>query len=235
MEDKEHRARKRIWKRRLRRVWRRWRGAILVVLVALVVRSAVADWNDVPSGSMCPSIIEGDRIFVNKLAYDLKLPFTRVRLARWDQPQRGDVVVFFGHEDGVRYVKRVVAVGGDVISMNRGKLRINGELARYQPLSEVPDPRSSLPSFPVQESIAGESRIVWLTPGTGSIQDFQPLQVPEGMYFVMGDNRDNSRDSRYFGFVPGDCIVGRATMVLLSLDREHHYKPRWDRFLEKMP
>jgi signal peptidase I len=218
-----------------RRFWKRWRGTLVVILIALTIRSAVADWNDVPTGSMCPAIIEGDRIFVNKLAYDLKVPFTRLRLARWGAPGRGDVVVFFGPEDGVRYVKRVVAVGGDTVAMRDGRLYINGQPGEYHLLSEIPDPRSRLHALPVEESVAGETRTVWMTPGSQSIRTFGPIDVPEGQLFVMGDNRDNSRDSRYFGLVPADCVVGRATMVLMSLDHEHHLRPRWDRFFEEMP
>ena len=97
------------------RFWRWVRPIIAVIVVLSAVRSSVADWNDVPTGSMNPTIVEGDRIFVNKLAYDLKVPFIQWRLARWSAPQRGDIIVFESPADGQRLVKRVVALSGDTI------------------------------------------------------------------------------------------------------------------------
>src|ERR1017187_10571202 len=90
---------------------------LILVLVMCALRSAIADWNDVPTGSMKPTILEGDRVFVNKLAYDLKVPFTTWHLAQWDNPKRGEVVVFFSPTDGVRLVKRVVGLPGDRIEL----------------------------------------------------------------------------------------------------------------------
>src|SRR5512135_1934600 len=99
---------------RLRHWWRKEiRPLLLLVLVVCSIRSSLADWNDVPTGSMNPTILEGDRIFVNKLAYDLKVPFTTWRLARWGGPARGDIVVFAAPEDGKRLVKRVIGLPGD--------------------------------------------------------------------------------------------------------------------------
>ena len=108
---------------RARRIWREWvRPVIPVVAVLLVVRSAVADWNDVPTGSMKPTILEGDRIFVNKLAYDLKVPFTGWSLWSFDGPGRGDIVVFFSPDNGTRMVKRVVGLPGDTLELRRNRL-----------------------------------------------------------------------------------------------------------------
>jgi len=100
-----------VWKKRLIWLWNEWiKSLLIVVLVVGGFRSAIADWNDVPSGSMKPTILEGDRIVVNKLAYDLKVPFTKWRIARWTKPQRGDIVVLFSPADGKRLVKRVVGL-----------------------------------------------------------------------------------------------------------------------------
>src|SRR5947209_20355024 len=100
-------------KARVRKIWREWVKPLLILLLVLFsVRSAVADWNDVPTGSMKPTIMEGDRIFVNKLAYDLRVPFLDWRLASWADPQRGDVVTFASPADGTRLVKRVVGLPG---------------------------------------------------------------------------------------------------------------------------
>src|SRR3954453_8779531 len=110
------------------------RPLLIMVLVLFAFRSAIADWNDVPTGSMKPTIIEGDRIFINKLAYDLKVPFTTWHLAQWSNPKRGDIVVFYSPHDEKRLVKRVVGLPGDLIEMKDEKLIINGEPVEYHPL-----------------------------------------------------------------------------------------------------
>ena len=109
------------------RLWQEWlRPLILVVAVMAPLRSAVADWNDVPTGSMKPTILEGDRVVVNKLAYDLKVPFTTWHLAQWDDPERGDIVVFWSPADGKRLVKRAVGIPGDKIELRDNMLVVNG-------------------------------------------------------------------------------------------------------------
>ena len=119
--------------RAARFLWREWIKPLgLVAIIVFPLKSAVADWNWVPSGSMKPTILEGDLVFVNKLAYDLKVPFTLQRLAEWDNPARGDIVVFFSPHDGMRLVKRVVAVPGDTIELRNNVLLLNGEAMAYE-------------------------------------------------------------------------------------------------------
>ena len=210
----------------MRSIWREWVfPALMVPAVIAPLRSAVADWNDVPSGSMIPTILVGDRIFVNKLAYDLKIPFTTWHLAKWADPQRGDIVVFRSPHDGTRLVKRVVGVPGDQIELRDDHLLINGQPASYA-LSHT----GSGPALVADETVSGKSHPVMIDPHLPAPRWFGPIQVPTGQYFVMGDNRDNSFDSRYFGFVPRDNIFGRATLVAMSFDRAHYFKPRFDRF-----
>src|SRR5258706_9616845 len=110
---------------------------ILMLLVVSSLRSALADWNDVPTGSMKPTIQEGDRVVVNKLAYDLKVPFTTIDIVKWGDPKRGDIVVLFSPVDGVRLVKRVVAVPGDKVEMKENQLFVNGQLAKQSPIAIV--------------------------------------------------------------------------------------------------
>jgi len=188
----------------------------------------------VPTGSMKPTILEGDRVYVNKLAYDLKVPFTTRHLAQWGNPQRGDVVVFFSPRDGQRLVKRVVGLPGDTIELRNNGLVLNGTPVAYQPIAEeavhdlaVADRASSV--FAV-EQLAGHPHAVAAIPSAAALRDFGPYLVPEGHYFMMGDNRDNSMDSRYFGSVERKRIVGRATAVAMSFDRENYWFPRWQRF-----
>src|SRR4028119_1252094 len=102
---------------------------LLMILIVSSLRSALADWNDVPTGSMKPTIQEGDRVVVNKLAYDLKIPFTTKAIAKWGDPQRGDIVVLFSPADGIRLVKRVVAIPGDQVELRDNQLLINGKVA----------------------------------------------------------------------------------------------------------
>lgn len=219
-------------------LWRGWiRPLAVVVLVVGSFRSAVADWNDVPTGSMKPTILEGDRIVVNKLAYDLKLPFTQIRLARWGEPERGDIVILYSPADGLRLVKRVVGVPGDRVAMRSDRLIVNGREVVYQPLGAAAIPGYQ-PSFPAPllavEDLPEREHAVMIIPGIAAQRSFAPLIVPHGEYFVMGDNRDESADSRVFGFVPRDAIVGRATAVAASVDPSDHYLPRWQRFFRTL-
>lgn len=225
------------WKRHGKILWGEWLKPLLIIgLVMFSFRSAVADWNDVPTGSMKPTILEGDRIFINKVAYDLKFPFTRWRLAQWKDPAWGDVVVLRSPEDGKRLVKRVVGLPGDVLEV-RGRILVrNGEPAVYRML-EIEGGMAYLDMEPppalYTEAFDGRKHPIMLR-GSG-LHPPGPFFVPEGTFFVMGDNRNNSRDSRYFGPVDRSAILGRATAVALSLDREHYYKPRWQRFFSNLP
>src|SRR5262249_31616827 len=122
--------------RKIGRVWRmRLQPIVLMILLVTSFRSAIADWNDVPTGSMKPSILEGDRILVNKLAYGLKIPFTNLHLLHWSAPQRGEIVVFNSPIDGTKLVKRVVGLPGDVLQMLENHLYINGQPTEYTDLN----------------------------------------------------------------------------------------------------
>src|SRR6267142_5974100 len=118
---------KKFWKEELRPL-------VILALVLFSIRSSLADWNDVPTGSMKPTILEGDRVYVNKLAYDLKVPFTTLHLAQWDNPKRGEIVVFYSPHDGKRLVKRVVGVPGDTIELQHDTLFLNGKPVEYGPI-----------------------------------------------------------------------------------------------------
>jgi signal peptidase I len=214
------------------------RPLLVLLLILFSIRSSLADWNDVPSGSMKPTILVGDRILVNKLAYDLKVPFTTWHLAQWANPARGDVVVFYSPYDGTRLVKRVIGLPGDLVEMRRDRLFINGQPVAYTPLGinisaqlSLADRRRSLFAT---EALAAHPHAVMAIPGAPARRTFGPIRVPAGHYFMMGDDRDNSFDSRYFGAVARKQIVGQAVAVVLSFDRAHHWLPRWHRFFTRL-
>jgi signal peptidase I len=225
-------------KKKLIRFWREWlRTSLVIVLVITSFRSAVADWNDVPTGSMKPTILEGDRIFVNKLAFDLRVPFTSLRLLSWADPSRGDIVVLRSPSDGTRLVKRVIGVPGDVIAMVGNRLVVNGQVLDYGPLDpEMAVGFGEIASNRVlaEENLLGERHAVMIITSQARQRVFPPIHVPEGRYFVMGDNRDESLDSRHFGFVDRDKVLGRATAVAASVDPDHLFVPRWKRFFQPL-
>ena len=225
---------------RLLRFWRNTARPLLFLMIVLFsFRSAIADWNDVPTGSMKPTIIEGDRIFVNKLAYDLKVPFTTWHILEWSNPKRGEIVVFYSPADGVRLVKRVVGIPGDKIEMVNNHLIINGKQAAYEPLesdtvSQMPEKERGCHGYAREISGAG-SHPVADSPGIKAMRSFGPVVVPKDQYFMMGDNRDYSADSRYIGCVPRSAIVGRASRVVVSFDYDDYYLPRGARWFRKLP
>jgi signal peptidase I len=204
---------------------------LLMILIVSSLRSALADWNDVPTGSMKPTIQEGDRVVVNKLAYDLKVPFTTIKIFGWDDPKRGDIVVLFSPVDGTRLVKRVVALPGDQVEMRENQLYINGQVAKQSSIAttELADYGRA---YVFAENLQGHTHKMMTTPEIPAVRSFGPVLVPEGNYFVLGDNRDNSNDSRFIGFIERRRIVGEAVAVAFSLDRSRWYAPRFDRFFE---
>ena len=208
--------------------------AMLAVVVILPLRSAIADWNDVPSGSMWPTILEGDRIFVDKLAYGLRLPFSKTWLTEGNPPARGDIITFASPKDGTRLVKRIIGIPGDRISMSDNHLTMNGEPVDYTGLEEtlvrtLPDGRD-LRTVVALEGLPGRDHEVAFTQGVFSRNAFDELVVPAGEYFFLGDNRDQSFDSRYMGLVRREHIYGRVTHIALSVDPERSYLPRFDRW-----
>ena len=224
---------------RARHWWRKEiRPMLLLALVLFSIRSSLADWNDVPTGSMKPTILEGDRVYVNKLAYDLKVPFTTWHLVEWSNPRRGDIVVFFSPYDGNRLVKRVIGVPGDTVELHNNLLVLNGQAVAYRPIAQellrdVAQADRLRAAYAV-EQLPGQVHAVAAIPSVPARRDFGPCVVPAGHYFMMGDNRDDSFDSRYYGTVKRQRIVGRASSVVLSFDRQHYWLPRWHRFFSSL-
>lgn len=219
-----------------RQEWREWRTTLLLIALILSCRSVFVDWYHVPSGSMQPSILIGDRIFVDRRAFDLRIPFTTVSLVRTGEPERGDVVVFWAPDNGERLVKRLIGLPGDVLEMRGQKLVVNGAQVDYEFVGEfrdavrLPDGRR-FDGAVFSEGLPDHPHPVILVAPDG--RGFGPITVPPDHYWMMGDNRDNSRDARFFGPVPRKLLAGRASRVIWSLGPDWEW--RWSRFGERLP
>jgi signal peptidase I len=221
------------------RMWKEWRMTILfIVFVVVPVKSSLADWNWVPTGSMNPTVLEGDLVYVDKMAYDLRFPLTLHRLAKWSDPQRGDIVICFSPDDRTRLVKRVIGQPGDTIEMRNNILIINCQTVAYTKIqskyTEYLPCQLRGTSILAMEDLDGATHPVMSFPSIRAVRSFGPIAVPEGNYFVMGDNRDLSRDSRFFGFVERKLIVGKAKGVIGSFDITDKYQPRFNRFFSSL-
>ena len=225
-------------KQRLREFYQGWLKPLALFLVIMApLRSAVVDWNWVPSGSMKPTILEGDLVLVNKLSYDLKAPFTTRHLLQWGDPARGDIVVFYSPRDGTRLVKRVVGLPGDTVALANNVLYINGAPLSYSPADptrfkrDIFEDRSPVVAV---EHLGSCDHYVMALPGRVALRIFGPYAVPPGRYFMMGDSRDNSTDSRFIGTVARDQIVGEAGAVIVSFDMHRFLLPRLARFAHSL-
>jgi signal peptidase I len=172
----------------------------LILLIALIMaaRSTLADHYYVPSGSMEYTLMPGDRVFVDKTAYGLRVPFTNLDIIKRDPVGRGEVVIFDSPRDGTRLIKRIVAVGGDQVEMQQGMLKIDGEL---------------LASTDTELAEWFGERLALLNMQHGGGPDIPPGTIPDGMVLAVGDHRGSSLDGRYFGLVPESDIYGRAIAV----------------------
>jgi len=182
---------------------------IIAILIAAFIRTFVVQAFKIPSGSMKPTLEIGDHILVNKFSYGVKLPYLRNTIIPVGQPQRGDIAVFIYPEDKSKdFIKRVIAVGGDTVEIRDKKLYVNGEA--------VDDPHG----VHVEDVIYPRA--------IQRRDNFGPVKVPEGTLFVMGDNRDQSYDSRFWGFVKLEDVIGKAFIIYFSWDSENG-GVRWGR------
>ena len=211
------------------------RRFILFLIGFAFFRTAVADWNPVPSGSMRPTIVEGDVVLVDRLAYDFKLPLTDLSLARIGDPRRGDIVTFTSPKDGTRLIKRIVGLPGDTVEMRDDALRINGRIASYTDRSPARETVGYGVEVEVTKAVeigAGRRHAVQFLQDVAARRSFAALVVPAGSYFMLGDNRDNSEDSRYIGCVPRRLLIGRASRIVVSADIKGNWLPRLERTAE---
>jgi signal peptidase I len=217
----------------LKNLWRSNKGFVLFIGLMFVFRSAVADWNLVPSSSMNPTLVSGDRVVVNKLAYSVRVPFTLQHLVRWASPKRGDVITFDSPLDEVNLIKRVVGVEGDVVQMQDNMLTINGIAIQRNLVDEarpIPTESGVLTAQVWSEQIDDKRIEVARIAPLNRHRDFGPVEVPAGHILVLGDSRDNSNDSRFIGFIDVRRITGQAVRVAMSHNPEALYLPRTDRW-----
>ena len=211
-----------------------------VILVVLVLRSFLFEPFRIPSGSMMPTLLVGDFILVNKFDYGIRLPVVNKKIIGIGEPSRGDVIVFrYPRDPKVDYIKRVVGIPGDEIHYQNKVLYINGQAMPQTPVGvyegvgggvretgsleaveSIGEVEHSILMHPLAPNLAPGCQVLW----QGAIT------VPEGYYFVMGDNRDNSNDSRCWGLVPEENLVGRAVAIWMSWDSDRHGFPvAWER------
>jgi signal peptidase I len=194
------------------------KGFLAFLLLFGVFRTAVADWNPIPSASMHPNLLEGD-----------------VVLAHMGEPARGDIVTFRSPKDGTLLIKRLIALPGDTVEMRNERLYINGKGADYDVIADSLDSvqGETLRALQLSETIEGGRggrRHIQVLPDLMAPRTFGPVKVPDGEYLMLGDNRDNSADSRVIGLVPRKLLVGRAERVLVSADYQGNWMPRTERF-----
>jgi signal peptidase I len=201
----------RIAQPRKKSVVREYGEAIFIaVLLALVIRQFAVQAFTIPSGSMMDTLLIGDYILVNKFLFGAEIPLTDVHLPGLRAPARGDIIVFKYPNDETRdFIKRIIAVGGDTVQVKDNQVWLNGKL-QDEPYVRPGSFRETSPTH------------------CGYMYGCEPMRVPEGSYFVMGDNRDNSQDSRYWGFVKREKIRGKAFLIYWSWNGETHWL-RWRR------
>ncbi|CAM3292070.1 signal peptidase I [Shewanella violacea] len=201
---------------------------LLFIVLMLVFRSAVADWNSVPTGSMKPTILEGDRLLVNKMAYDIRVPFTHLSIVKIADPLRGEIIIFDSVKADKKLVKRVIGVPGDVIEMRQNRLIINGQVLDYEIRNKLVSNTDSI------ENLLGLEHMIRVHDTPSRLANFGPVTVPDDYYLALGDNRDASADSRVIGFIPRAEITGRAKTVAFSNDYDNYYRFRPQRFMHTL-
>lgn len=197
------------------------KGFVLFIFCMAFFRTAVADWNYVPSASMEPTIYGGDYLWVEKLSFGPTIPFTDIKLFSTGVPERGDIITFFADHTEVQLVKRVIGMPGDHIHIDGREISVNGDIASFEAGTVLEDRMLGL------ETVVAHAHKVQYTRGETSAQPVLEFVVPAQRYFVMGDNRNNSFDSRFWGFVEEERIMGRVTHIAVSFSSQRPWSERF--------
>jgi signal peptidase I len=193
----------------------------MALVLFLIIRTFLLEAFQIPSGSMERTLLAGDFLFVNKAVYGAQIPGTSARLPAFESPHRGDVIVFaYPKDPSITYVKRVIGIGNDIVEMHDGETYVNGR-AIQEPYVQRKDPMHDdyEPDFNWQQDYLARATDEQRDRYHPTRDNWGPLRVPPHKYFVLGDNRDNSADSRYWGFVDASAIKGRPLVVYFSYDR----------------
>ena len=210
--------------------WKENRQFFAILFCIVFFKSAIADLSSISGASMLPTLLDGDKVWVNKLAYDVKIPFTEISLTKLSDPRQGDIVIVDSKMAEKRLIKRIVGVPQDTIYMQNNALVINGVPIDYDILS------SKNNSTIIKEHLPQRTHQARLSQRflNRNSRSYGPVIVPADEYFVLGDNRDNSADSRIYSFIPRGEIIGRSSSVVFSLDGDNYYLPRTERFLAEL-
>ena len=208
-----------------------------ILLIVLIIRSFIIQPYRVPTGSLEPTVLPGDFIAVEQYSYGMRLPVIHTKILNVGEPKVGDIALFRWPVDPSKiFVKRVIGTPGDHIVYKDKVLYINGKVATQSYIGEGLDSEPGMPSLPViekQENLMGMKHLIQVKSTGGATQNYD-FVVPKKMYFMMGDNRDNSEDSRFWGFVPENDLVGKAFIIWMSWDSDADWlhKIRWHRIGE---
>jgi signal peptidase I len=207
--------------------WQENRQFFAILFCIVFFKSAIADLSSISGASMLPTLLDGDKVWVNKLAYDVKIPFTEISLTKLSNPRRGDIVIVDSKIANKRLIKRIIGIPQDTIYMQNNALVINGVPIDYDILSRENN------ATIIEEHLPHKTHQARLSQRfiNRSSRSYGPVIVPADEYFVLGDNRDNSADSRIYSFIPRGEIIGRSSSVIFSLDGDNYYLPRAERFL----
>lgn len=207
-----------------------------VLLIVLLIRSFIVQPYKVPTGSLEPTILPGDFILVNQFAYGLRLPVLNNKIVKIGEPKTGDIALFrYPTDPSINFVKRIIGLPGDHVVYKNKQLTINDQAIAQEYLGMDLDQEYNIP-FPVtvkQEDLNQVKHKIFVNDQTNSELHDVDLIVPQGHYFVMGDNRDNSNDSRYWGFVPEENLIGKGFLIWFSWDSQHK-TVRWHRIGNKI-
>ena len=213
-------------KRNMNKIVQNVKSVLGIILTALIIKATIVEAYQIPTGSMEDTILVGDFILGNKFIYGIRVPGTDWRLPSFKEPEQGDIIIFkYPRDPSQNYIKRAIAVGGQTVEIKNKKVYVDGKLSKFPENGKFSDP--NIRSKSMREGLIYPK-------GAGNRDNYGPIKIPEGYIFVMGDNRDESYDSRYWGLVPEENLLGEGMIIYWSWDKtiplyNIFEKVRWSR------